>query len=40
VFKDSEFRATREYVIGGLIVGAVIVWGWVRQRGTSGHLAE
>jgi uncharacterized membrane protein YedE/YeeE len=39
VFKDSEFRATREYVIGGLVVGAVIVGGWY-VSGHLGHLAE
>src|SRR5512144_981409 len=39
VFKDAEFRATREYVIGGLVVGAVIVGGWY-VTGHLGHLAE
>jgi uncharacterized membrane protein YedE/YeeE len=39
IFKDAEFRATREYVIGGLIVGAVIVGGWY-VTAHIGHLAE
>ena len=39
IFKDAEFRATREYVIGGLIVGAVIVGGWYVSAHI-GHLAE
>ncbi len=39
IFKDAEFRATREYVIGGVIVGAVIVGGWY-VTGHIGHLAE
>jgi uncharacterized membrane protein YedE/YeeE len=39
IFKDAEFRATREYVIGGLIVGAVVVGGWY-VSGHIGHLAE
>lgn len=39
IFKDAEFRATREYVIGGLIIGAVIVGGWY-VTGHIGHLAE
>jgi uncharacterized membrane protein YedE/YeeE len=39
IFKDAEFRATREYVIGGLIVGAVIVGGWY-VSGRIGHLLE
>jgi uncharacterized protein len=39
VFNDAEFRATREYVIGGLVVGAVIVGGWY-VTGHVGHLAE
>ena len=39
VFKDREFRATPEYVIGGLVVGAVIVAGWYVSAHI-GHLAE
>jgi uncharacterized membrane protein YedE/YeeE len=39
IFKDAEFRATHEYVLGGLIVGAVIVGGWY-VSGHVGHLAE
>ena len=39
VFKDREFRATTEYVIGGLVVGAVIVGGWYVSAHI-GHLAE
>jgi len=34
VFANREFRASRAYVIGGLVVGAVIVAGWY----VSGHL--
>ena len=39
IFKDAEFRATREYVVGGLIVGAVVVAGWYVTAHV-GHLAE
>jgi len=39
VFRDPAFRATREYVVGGLVVGAVIVAGWY-VTGHVGHLAE
>ena len=39
IFKDREFRATTEYVIGGLIIGAVIVGGWYVSAHI-GHLAE
>lgn len=39
VFADREFRASRELVIGGLIVGAVIVAGWY-VSGHLGYLAE
>ncbi len=39
VFKDREFRATTEYVIGGLVVGAVIVAGWYVSAHI-GYLAE
>ena len=34
VFASREFRASREMIIGGLVVGAVIVGGWY----VSGHL--
>jgi uncharacterized membrane protein YedE/YeeE len=34
VFKDREFRSTREMIVGGIIVGLVIVGGWY----VSGHL--
>jgi hypothetical protein len=39
VFKDREFRETTEYVIGGLVVGAVIVGGWYVSAHI-GYLAE
>lgn len=39
VFREREFRATTEYVIGGLLVGAVIVGGWYVSAHI-GHLAE
>ena len=39
VFKDREFRQTTEYVIGGLVVGAVIVGGWYVSAHV-GYLAE
>lgn len=39
VFKDRAFRATTEYVIGGLVVGAVIVGGWYVSAHL-GYLAE
>ncbi len=39
VFKDREFRATTEYVIGGLVVGAVIVAGWYVSAHI-GYMAE
>jgi uncharacterized membrane protein YedE/YeeE len=39
VFADREFRASRELVVGGLIVGAVIVAGWY-VSGHLGYLAE
>ena len=39
IFKDAEFRATKEYVVGGLIVGVVIVGGWY-VTGHVGHLTE
>ena len=34
VFKDREFRATPELIVGGIVVGLVIVGGWY----ISGHL--
>jgi hypothetical protein len=34
VLADSDFRATREMVIGGIVIGAVIVGGWY----VSGHI--
>jgi uncharacterized membrane protein YedE/YeeE len=34
VFANREFRATREMIVGGLVIGAVIVAGWY----VSGHL--
>ena len=39
VFRDRGFRTTREYIVGGLVVGAVIVGGWY-VSGHIGHLAE
>jgi len=39
IFKDAEFRATREYVIGGIVIGVVIVGGWY-VTGHIGHLLE
>lgn len=39
VFKDREFRATPELVIGGVVVGLVIVGGWYIS-GHIGYLAE
>jgi uncharacterized membrane protein YedE/YeeE len=34
VFANREFRATREMIVGGIVIGAVIVGGWY----VSGHL--
>ena len=34
VFASREFRATREMIVGGILIGAVIVGGWY----VSGHL--
>jgi len=34
VLADSDFRATREMVIGGIVIGAVVVGGWY----VSGHI--
>src|SRR4026207_1788846 len=39
VFKDRSFRATREQVIGGLVIGLVIVAGWY-VTGHIGFIAE
>ena len=39
VFANREFRTSRAYVIGGLVVGAVIVGGWY-VSGHLGYLAE
>ena len=36
---SREFRATREMVVGGLVIGAVIVGGWY-VSGHLGYLAE
>jgi uncharacterized membrane protein YedE/YeeE len=39
VLADREFRATREMVIGGIVIGAVIVGGWYVSAHL-GYLAE
>jgi uncharacterized protein len=39
VFKDREFRATPEMIIGGIVVGLVIVGGWY-VSGHVGYVAE
>ncbi len=39
VFGSREFRMSREMVIGGIVVGAVVVAGWYIS-GHVGHLAE
>jgi uncharacterized membrane protein YedE/YeeE len=39
VFKDRDFRATPELIVGGLVVGLVIVGGWYIS-GHLGYLAE
>ena len=39
IFKDRDFRATTEYIVGGLVVGVVIVGGWYVSAHL-GHLAE
>jgi uncharacterized membrane protein YedE/YeeE len=39
VFKDRDFRATPELVVGGIVVGLVIVGGWYIS-GHVGYLAE
>jgi uncharacterized protein len=39
VFASRDFRMSREMIVGGLVVGAVIVAGWY-VSGHVGHLAE
>ncbi len=39
VFKDREFRVSKELIIGGIIIGLVIVGGWY-ITGNIGYLAE
>jgi uncharacterized membrane protein YedE/YeeE len=39
VFKDAEFRATREMIGGGIVIGLVVVGGWY-VSGHVGYLAE
>jgi len=39
VFADRAFRTTREMIVGGVVIGAVIVGGWYLS-GHLGHLAE
>ncbi|MGE5169284.1 MAG: YeeE/YedE family protein [Rudaea sp.] len=39
VFRNREFRATPEMIVGGVIIGAVIVGGWY-VSGHLGYLAE
>ena len=39
IFKDREFRATPDLVIGGVVIGLVIVGGWYIS-GHLGYLAE
>jgi uncharacterized membrane protein YedE/YeeE len=39
VFRDGGFRASRAYIVGGLVVGAIIVGGWY-VSGHIGYLAE
>ena len=39
VFANRDFRATREMIVGGLVIGAVIVGGWY-VSGHVGFLAE
>ncbi len=39
VFRSREFRMSREMIVGGLVVGAVVVAGWY-VTGHLGHLAE
>ena len=39
VFANRAFRTTREMIVGGVVIGAVIVAGWYLS-GHVGHLAE
>ena len=39
VFKDREFRANREFVVAGIVIGLVIALGWY-VTGTIGYVAE
>jgi hypothetical protein len=39
VFRDAGFRASRAYIVGGLVVGAIVVGGWY-VSGHVGYLAE
>ena len=39
VFKDREFRTSKELIVGGIVVGLVIVGGWYIS-GHLGYLAE
>ena len=39
IFKDREFRSTKEYIVGGIVVGAMIVGGWYISAHI-GYLAE
>jgi uncharacterized membrane protein YedE/YeeE len=39
VFADRDFRATREMILGGVVIGLVIVGGWY-VSGHLGYLAE
>jgi uncharacterized membrane protein YedE/YeeE len=39
VFANRDFRATREMIVGGIVIGAVVIGGWY-VSGHIGHLAE
>jgi uncharacterized membrane protein YedE/YeeE len=39
VFKDGPFRATREMIVGGVVIGLVIVGGWY-VSGHVGYMSE
>jgi hypothetical protein len=39
VYASREFRATRDYTLGGVVTGLVVVGGWY-VSGHMGHLAE
>src|SRR5205814_4772181 len=39
VFANRDFRATREMIVGGIVIGAVIVGGWY-VSGHLGYMAE